>query len=434
MTLEASMTAPHPLGYDAPAPRVELTSEQQAAVDMAVDGGHRICCLTGGPGTGKSTTIREVVRRLREQGRSLALAAPSGKAALRLQEAAGCGASTIHRMLFLRPGSMEPQPLMAEVVVIDEASMVDVELMAVLVRAAFEQGLVRTLLLVGDADQLPPVGPGQPYLDLLASGVVPTVRLTQIQRQAEQSGIVRAAHAIKNGRAPEWASDFQLVEVPEPDRIPAAVQQLTELYELDPEHTLILAPQRSGSCGVQALNEHLEAARGKAPPLVRGLYRPGTRVIQTANNYEYGVFNGELGWVVSAKSGGQKRSDDQVLVEWPGKGTGSLARCGYRGGELKQLLPAWALTVHRSQGSEAKTVIFVASKQHSYMLTRSLLYVAVTRARERVVVVGEAAAVSQAVRKVQDTRRSTMLRRWFEQARESKGPSPWRTRAAVGEG
>jgi exodeoxyribonuclease V alpha subunit len=406
-----------PINVTPAAPAPTLTDEQQAAVEMVLSGKHRVCALTGGPGTGKSTTIREVVRRLRERGQSVALAAPSGKAALRLQEAAGCASSTIHRMLFLRPGSREPQPLTTEVVIVDEFSMCDVKLAAALMRAAFEQGLVRTLLLVGDADQLPPVGPGQPYLDLLASGVVPTVRLTQIQRQAAESGIVRAAHAIKAGRAPEWAPDFHLVEEPDPAAIPGLVQSLCEVDELDPEHTLILAPQRTGSAGVNALNEHLEAARGEKPALVRGQFRPGSRVIQTKNNYDYGVFNGELGWVVSAQAGpGKNRGQDRVVVEWTGRG-----QCEYRGGELGQLAPAWALTTHRAQGSEAKTVIFVASKQASYMLTRSLLYVAVTRARERVTVVGDSAAVEKAVRVVRDTRRTTMLRRWFEQARAGHG-------------
>jgi exodeoxyribonuclease V alpha subunit len=395
-------------------PKLQLTAEQQAAVDLVVcDQPPRVCCVTGAPGVGKTTVVRAIVEGLRERGRSVVLAAPSGKAALRLQQQTGTAASTIHRMLFLRPGSMEPQALNYEVVIVDEASMIDCLLMAALMRAAFEQGLVRTLLLVGDADQLPPVGPGQPYLDLLASGVVPTVRLTQIQRQAAESGIVRAAHAIKAGRAPEWAPDFHLVEEPDPAAIPGLVQNLCEVDELDPEHTLILAPQRTGSAGVNALNEHLEAARGDKPALVRGQFREGSRVIQTKNNYDYGVFNGELGWVVSAQAGpGKNRGQDRVVVEWTGRG-----QCEYRGGELGQLAPAWALTTHRAQGSEAKTVIFVASKQASYMLTRSLLYVAVTRARERVTVVGDSAAVEKAVRVVRDTRRTTMLRRWFEQAR-----------------
>lgn len=394
-------------------PAIDLTDEQRAAVDMAVDGGHRVCCLTGGPGTGKSTTIRELVRRLREQGRRVTLAAPSGKAALRLSQAAGIPASTIHRMLFLRPGSMEPQPLVYEVVVVDEASMIDVELMAALMRAAFEAGTVQTLLLVGDADQLPPVGPGQPFLDMLASGVVPTARLTKIQRQAEKSGIVQAAHAIKAGRAPEWAPDFELVECPDAERVPSTVHQVLELYEANAEDTLVLAPKRDGSAGVKALNDFIETRRGAKPTLVRGMFRPGTRVIQTANNYDYAVFNGELGWVVEAHEGeGKKRNADRVVVEWPGR-----PRCDYRGGMLNQLLPAWAMTVHRSQGSEAKLVVVVAHKQASFMLTRSLLYVAVTRARERVVLVGDSRAVEGAVRKVADVSRDTMLRRWFKSAK-----------------
>lgn len=398
-------------------PAIELTDEQQAAVDMAVSGGHRVCCLTGGPGTGKSTTIRELVRRLRDQGRRVALAAPSGKAALRLGQAAGTSASTIHRLLFLRPGTREAQPLTAEVVVVDESSMVDVELMATLMRACFEGGMVETLLLVGDADQLPPVGPGQPFLDLLASGVVPATRLTKIQRQAEKSGIVQAAHRIKAGRAPEWAPDFSLVECPEAERIPETVYRVLELEGANPEETLVLAPKRDGSSGVKALNEFIEKRRGEKPTLVRGDFRKGTRVLQTANNYDYGVFNGELGWVVSAEEGkAGKRADDKVTVAWPGRG-----ECDYRGAMLRQLMPAWALTVHRSQGSEARFVVVVAHRQASFMLTRSLLYVAVTRARERVVVVGDSQAIEGAVRKTSDVRRDTMLRRWFAARAQAEG-------------
>jgi exodeoxyribonuclease V alpha subunit len=391
---------------------IELTTEQRAAVDMIVDGGHRVCCLTGGPGTGKSTTIREVVRRLREQGRRVSLAAPSGKAALRLEQASGAPAATIHRMLFLRPGSDEPRPLNYEVVVVDECSMTDVELLATLFRAAFEVGTVDTLVLVGDADQLPPVGPGQPFLDMLASGVVPTARLTTIQRQAEKSGIVRAAHSIKSGRAPDWADDFQLIDCPDAERIPSTVHNVLMIEEWSPEDTLVLAPKRDGACGVKALNDYLEGARGEKPPLLRGLFRAGTRVIQTANNYDYAVFNGEQGWVTKIHDGGKRRADDVVTVDWPGRPGRE-----YRGGLISQLAPAWALTVHRSQGSEARYVIVVAHSKHAFMLTRSLFYVAVTRARERVVVVGESSAVESAVRRIQDTRRNTMLRRWFAGAR-----------------
>jgi exodeoxyribonuclease V alpha subunit len=387
-----------------------LTDEQQSLIDLITNEPMpRIACLTGGPGTGKTTTIRALVDALRAQGKSCALAAPSGKAAQRLEQATNRGASTIHRMLGLRPEVSRPVPLSSHVVVVDEASMIDVVLFSALVRSCFEGGgRVRTLLLVGDPDQLPPVGPGQPFHDLLSARTVtvPTVRLTKVQRQALDSGIVRAAYAIKDGHVPEWAPDFRLVPCTESKLVPATVWGVIKDLELDPERSQVLCPQKDRDAGVQAINKHVEAVRGGVGPLVRDKFRAGTKVIHVKNDYDLGVFNGEIGEVLEARKG-PKDSKDEVLVAIAGE------KKLYRGAQLNMLQPAWALTVHTSQGSEWLDVVFVAHRSHSFMLSRSLLYVAVTRARNRVVVVGDAAAVATAVRKVEDTRRRTLLQRWL---------------------
>lgn len=390
---------------------IALTDEQQALVDLVTQQQPRIACLTGGPGVGKTFTVRALIDALRAQGVPSALAAPSGKAAQRLEESTGRPASTIHRLLALRPETKAHQPITTPVVVIDECSMIDVPLFSQLVRACFEGGgRVRTLLLVGDPDQLPPVGPGQPFHDLL-SGVtikVPTVRLTKVQRQALDSGIVRAAYAIQGGEEPGWAPDFRLVPCPEAADVPGKVWQVIRELELDPERSQVLCPQKTHDAGVESINRHIERVRGGDGPIVRERFRKDTKVIHVKNDYDLGVFNGELGFVLEAKPGpAGKPQQDELTVEIAGE------RKVYRGAQINMLQPAWALTVHKSQGSEWRDVIFVAHRQHSWMLSRSLLYVAVTRARDRVVVVGEADAVAKAVRKVDDTRRRTLLQRWL---------------------
>lgn len=396
---------------------INLTDEQQQLIDLVTLRMPRIACLTGGPGTGKTFTIRALLDALRLQGLACALAAPSGKAAQRIEEASGRSASTIHRMLALRPETSQHQPLQSPVVVVDEASMIDVRLFAQLVRACFEGGgRVRTLLLVGDPDQLPPVGPGQPFHDLL-QGVtikVPTVRLTQVQRQALDSGIVRAAYAIKAGQEPGWAPDFRLEPCTEAKDVPARVWQTIRELELDPERSQVLAPQKTYDAGVEAINRHIEAVRGGTGPVVRERFRRDTKVIHVKNDYDLNVFNGEIGFVVDARPGANdKQALDELSVEIAGE------QKVYRGAQINMLQPAWALTVHKSQGSEWRDVIFVAHRQHSYMLSRSLLYVAVTRARDRVVVIGEKDAVAKAVRRVDDTQRKTLLQRWLKAERSA---------------
>lgn len=399
-----------------------LTEEQQRLVDLVATPGlsPRVVCLTGGPGTGKTSTIRELVRRLRGRGRTVALAAPSGKAAQRVAQSmqGDAEASTIHRLLRMRPESYEHEPLVGtDVLVCDEASMIDTQLMARVFSASFEGGgRVRSLVLVGDADQLPPVGPGQPFVDMLsARGLsVPVVRLTQVQRQALDSGIVRAAYAIQRGEEPDWCDDFRLVECDDLGDVPATCLRVYQELELDPVASQVLAPQRTTKGGTEAINAAFEERRGGKGELLRGKFRVGTKAINVKNDYGLGVFNGEVGFVRRAEAG-DKPARDAVEVELLGTESRAVA---YRGAQLGMLQPAWALTVHKSQGSEYEDVVLVAHKGHSFMLTRSLLYVAATRARRRVVVVGQRAAVAGAVRRVEDLRRKTLLQRWLGCERE----------------
>lgn len=398
---------------------MQLTDEQQAAVRLATQDAPPLACLTGGPGTGKTTTLRQLLQAAGAAGLRAECAAPSGKAAQRMEEATGRPASTLHRLMSLVPGSRDWAPIHTNLLVIDEASMVDVPLMAATLQAA-RAGGVQTVLLVGDADQLPPVGPGQPFHDLLAGGVCPTVRLTQVHRQAAESGIVRAAHSIVKGEEPDFnETDFRLVECNDLEEIPAAVWATIEQNRLCPIGSQVLAPQSTTCGGVDAINAFVEAARRPVHDgeLVRKLFRLGTKVINTKNDYTLNVFNGELGTVVNAQAGWDARRNkplikaDELIVEIGGR------RHTYKGGGISPLRPAWCLTVHKSQGSQWDDVVVVAHKGHTKMLTRRLLYVAVTRGAKRVWVVGQREAVARAVRNTTDARRHTWLANRFARDR-----------------
>jgi exodeoxyribonuclease V alpha subunit len=416
---------------------VQLTAEQQSAVDMVTgDDPPRVACLTGLPGTGKTTAIGAIVSAL--HGKTVRLCAPSGKAAKRINESTGHETFTVHRLLGLNPRQKEPNPLHAHMVIVDEASMVDVGLMDSLVQACFHGGgEVRTLLLVGDPEQLPPVGPGQPFLDMLHSESTPTVRLTEPQRQALNSGVIRAAYAIHNGEAPQWASDFQLIEVEDADDIPERIWDLLLEHSCEVSDVQILAPQRRGAAGVNALNAFLDRRTWTTcrpgeyeASLVRG-FRVGTKVIHTKNDYQLvahgtegiteGVMNGECGIVVAARRGEGRDGKpverrDQILVELD-DGRGVVT---YKGAAIKMLQQSWAMTVHKSQGSEWPGVVMIAHPSHQFMLSRSLFYVGVTRAMRNVWVVGTQAAVSRAVRNVKDVTRNTNLAHMFAAASEEK--------------
>ncbi len=377
---------------------IELTAEQQSAVDMACKSDVSLCCLTGGPGTGKSTTIQAIVEALNKDGHSVSLCAPSGKAAKRIQEASGFDASTIHSLIKAAPGGKFNQPVETSVLIMDEASMTDLPTMGMLLQAC--QDSVSTILLVGDPNQLPPVGPGKPFHDVVDR--VPTVRLTEIHRQAQESGIIRAAYAIREGHSVEWAHDIRMVHEPRGEQLFDLVENL--ILQEGLQNAQVLIPARSSSpWGTTKYNEHVESKRegvsvvrerAHGRLVSRLVFREGSRVICTKNDYQNGVFNGESGEVVEV-SPGNVSGKDQITVLYEGHDNPIT----YGGEGLDRGIDsAWALTTHKSQGSEWDDVIFLAHPSYSRLLNRNLLYVAMTRAKKRLWVVGDEQCVQTAVR------------------------------------
>jgi exodeoxyribonuclease V alpha subunit len=386
-----------------------LSDEQRQAVRGALT--HGLFILTGGPGVGKTTALRAAVACLRALGVDVALAAPTGKAAKRLAEVTGVPARTIHRLLGAGPrgfrhGAEDPLPHGA--VVVDEASMLDTSLARAVVAAIGRRG---RLILVGDADQLPSVGPGQVLRDLLDSGVVPSARLTEIFRQAARSRIVTNAHRVRSGEPPEleaptaFAQGVDCLFVPAgPEQAPAvaaewAASRLPRLTGLPSSEVQVLAPLTRICQAVNGLlQERLNPARGQderphgALPL-----RVGDRVIQTRNNYGLGVFNGDTGTVVAVTPGG-------ASVDF---GEGQVIE--YQAADLLELDHAYGLTVHRAQGSEWPAVVLLASSSYGPMLSRNLLYTGLTRAKQALLIVGDQAALRRAAADTRELSRQTGL-------------------------
>jgi exodeoxyribonuclease V alpha subunit len=390
-----------------------LTERQQQAVRLALT--NPIMILTGGPGTGKTTTLRALIRLLQARGRSVLLAAPTGRAAKRLTEATGAPARTIHRLLDLRPGAAtEYNPgamLDADMIIVDEASMMDLPLAQALLRAVPPGS---HLLLVGDPDQLPSVGPGDVLQDLLASGAVPVVKLTTIFRQGEDSGIVANAHLINAGEAPRLRgfSDFYYLPAERPEDCCALVvdlvaRRLPQKYGLDPlEDIQVIAPMYQGPAGVDALNSQLQARLNPPAPgrnerhYGARIFREGDRVMQVVNDYDRAVFNGDVGRIVSIDL-----AEQQVRVLFDNEWTGL-----YAFSELDELTHAYAISVHKSQGSEYPVVVMPLLRQHGRMLQRNLLYTGISRARRLVVLTGHREAASRAVANSTAGTRNTGLR------------------------
>ncbi|BBJ43673.1 ATP-dependent RecD-like DNA helicase [Streptomyces antimycoticus] len=394
----------------------DLATEQSQAVRLALT--EKVAVLTGGPGCGKSFTVRSVVELARAKKAKVVLAAPTGRAAKRLSELTGAEASTVHRLLELKPGGDaaydRDRPLDADLVVVDEASMLDLLLANKLVKAVPPGA---HLLFVGDVDQLPSVGAGEVLRDLLAPGSpVPAVRLTRIFRQAQQSGVVTNAHRINEGVPPvtQGLSDFFLFvedDTEEAGRltVDVAARRIPAKFGLDPRRDVqVLAPMHRGPAGAGTLNGLLQQAITPARPDLAErrfggrVFRVGDKVTQIRNNYEKGangVFNGTVGVVTSLDTDEQRltvRTDEDEEVP-------------YDFDELDELAHAYAVTIHRSQGSEYPAVVIPVTTGAWMMLQRNLLYTAVTRAKRLVVLVGSRRALGQAVRTVSAGRRCTAL-------------------------
>jgi exodeoxyribonuclease V alpha subunit len=399
---------------------LELAATQRDAIRASMR--EKVLVVTGGPGVGKTTIVRGVLEVFSARHQRCGLCAPTGRAAKRLTETTGREAKTIHRLLEFEPalGGFKrdaANPLDLDLLVVDEASMVDVVLMNQLLRAVPAHACV---VLVGDVDQLPSVGPGRVLADLIDSRTVPVVRLTQIFRQAGQSWIVRAAHAIKEGALPEsapaGAGDFYFVEASTPqevvDRIVTMVRQrIPGRFGLDPLRDVqVLTPMNRNELGTQALNLHLQQVlnppRG-GPQVQRfgSTFRSGDKVLQTQNNYQKEVFNGDVGRIIEIDE-----AEREVVVDFDGK------RVAYDFGELDELALAYALSIHKSQGSEYPAVVIPVHTQHFVMLQRNLLYTGVTRGKRLVVLVGNRRALEVAVGRQDTSRRySALCRRLQEQ-------------------
>jgi exodeoxyribonuclease V alpha subunit len=400
-----------------------LATQQRAAVQAAVTG--TVTVITGGPGVGKTTIVKAILAVLAKDLRRVALAAPTGRAAKRMTEATGRPATTIHRLLEFSPKAAafvrgEGAPLQIDALVVDEASMLDEPLAAQLF-AAVPNGA--RLILVGDVDQLPSVGPGRVLNDIIRSHQVTTVRLTEIFRQAAESRIVTNAHRINHGERPDTerreGSDFHFIEREEPAEVLETVLDLVATriprgFQLDSfADVQVLAPMHRGEVGAANLNKALQARLNPPgpPELASGtrLFRVGDKVIQLKNDYDKDVFNGDLGRIVEIV----REEEPHVVVELDGR------RVHYEPGELDQLGHAYALSVHKSQGSEYPAVVVPLTTQHYLMLRRNLLYTAMTRGKRLVVLVGSKKALGIAVRTDDTTQRWTWLAERIRAARSA---------------
>ncbi len=395
---------------------LKLSEEQKQAIDLAAT--NQVAILTGGPGTGKTFTTRAIVALWQAMGKTVALAAPTGRAAQRLSAIAGSDAQTLHRLLAFEPRTGRFQrnrerPLECDAIVVDEASMLDLFLMRALLRA-LPTGA--QLLLVGDADQLPSVGPGRVLRDLIEAECVPVARLSQVFRQAAQSAIVRAAHQINQGRLPDCerlssqpSSNALWYPSSDPQAITATLKELVENFlpglGFAPRSDVqVLAPLQRGPIGTRRLNALLQSWLNPPSPelaeLERGdiVYRQGDRVIQLKNDYDRDVFNGDLGSIVEIDSAAR------VLTVAFGK-----RPIEYGAADLEALAPAWCITVHKAQGSEYPVVVLPFVRDRGPWLSRNLFYTGLTRAKRLAIVLGSREILAAAVASERPLQRHTLL-------------------------
>jgi exodeoxyribonuclease V alpha subunit len=394
-----------------------LAESQVTAIRLALKS--KVVVMTGGPGVGKTTIIRGILRILAAKGTELLLCAPTGRAAKRMTEATGFEAKTIHRLLEVDPESGgfkrgEDNPLQCDLLVVDEASMVDVMLMQALMKAVPDRS---ALLVVGDIDQLPSVGPGQVLADIISSGAVPVVRLTEVFRQAAQSRIITNAHRINQGLIPDLAppeneSDFYFVQAEDPETAVARIIELVKTripqrFGLDPIREIqVLCPMNRGGVGARSLNIELQAALNPAGERkverFGWTFAPGDKIMQVENDYDKEVYNGDIGMI-----------DDVDTTEGVLTATFDGRTVTYEFGELDMLVPAYAATIHKSQGSEYPAVVIPVLTQHYAMLQRNLLYTGVTRGKKLVVLIGQKKAIVIALRNVSGRRRWSKLGEWL---------------------
>lgn len=388
----------------------ELADKQREAVEKSLESGMTV--ITGGPGTGKTTVVQTIIRLAEQEGLRILLCAPTGRAAKRLAETTQRKAKTIHRLLIPdgRQGRIqvfeynETKLLPADLVIVDEVSMLDMEMMYHLLSALKPQC---RCILVGDADQLPSVGAGAVLHDIIASGQVPVVRLDTIFRQQEGGRIVTNAHLINSGRLPVVNEDpeFRFVEIEDEAQGAEKISALynSELLETGDKFAVqVLSPMYKNPCGVDNLNQLIQGrfnppAEGKGELKGKNvIFRVGDKVMQKHNDYEKGVFNGDMGEIFAIQK-------DMVYVRYPEQDV------KYEGQEVDEITLAYAITVHKSQGSEYHTVIMVLVNSHAIMLQRNLFYTAVTRAKRKVILVGSKRAVQTAVQNQRTSRRFTLL-------------------------
>ena len=389
---------------------IEYDEVQVAAIKQAVNS--KVMVLTGGPGTGKTTTTQGIIAALKEMGLKIMLAAPTGRAAKRMSEATGMEAKTIHRLLEYNPADgykrNDENPIEGDVLIVDECSMIDILLMNNLVKALPEH--IR-LILVGDIDQLPSVGAGNVLRDIIESDRVPVVRLTRIFRQAQSSRIVMNAHAINEGKFPNISNgmntDFFFIKNDDADSVATSIvdlvkNRLPKGYKVPISSIQVLTPMQRGVVGSSNLNLALqEALNPTKEGLSRGgySYRKGDRVMQIRNNYDKEVFNGDLGYVESVNM-----EDRTLMVNFDDR------MIEYEISELDELSLAYATTIHKAQGSEYPIVVMPVTMKHYVMLQRNLIYTGITRAKKVCVLIGSTKALAYAVRNLTVSNRNTKLK------------------------